>query len=373
MEQFLKPYFLFCIACMPAIFLLGCGGGGGDSGSPSSSAASSDSSLSSSLSIVSSSSMTSSSQISSSSGLSNSQRADAANQTAENNASCAIAKPFYWEIGDHNEALASGSVGGTTYNATTVMAIASASKWIFGAYVVQLREGQLSADDISSLTMSSGYTNFDETSCLRLLPENQTSETVADCFHSASSSGGNDSDFNAAALGKFYYNGGHFQKMAMDLGLAGANSLTLQQTIQAQLGTDFVFSYWAPQLAGGVMTSAANYAVFLRKIINNQLVIHDLLGSHSVCTNVTTCVNSLYTPVPAYLNWDYSLAHWVENDPVVGDGAFSSPGAFGFYPWINANKTLYGVLARLGAPGGGEASALCGALIRKAWTTGVAQ
>jgi len=30
----------------------------------------------------------------------------------------------------------------------------------------------------------------------------------------------------------------------------------------------------------------------------------------------------------------------------VGDGAFSSPGAFGFYPWIDRTKTNYGVLAR---------------------------
>src|SRR5207248_1643483 len=39
----------------------------------------------------------------------------AATQTAESSASCAAAQPFYWEIGDVNGALASGSVGGTTY------------------------------------------------------------------------------------------------------------------------------------------------------------------------------------------------------------------------------------------------------------------
>ena len=31
---------------------------------------------------------------------------------------------------------------------------------------------------------------------------------------------------------------------------------------------------------------------------------------------------------------------------MAGDGAFSSPGLFGFYPWIDAGKTYYGVLAR---------------------------
>ena len=62
----------------------------------------------------------------------------------------------------------------------------------------------------------------------------------------------------------------------------------------------------------------------------------------------------------------------MEDDPVVGDGAFSSPGAFGFYPWIDASKTYYGVLARQGAAGTGVDSVNCGRLIRKAWVTGVA-
>ena len=52
------------------------------------------------------------------------------------------------------------------------------------------------------------------------------------------------------------------------------------------------------------------------------------------------------TPVPSTESWHYSIGHWVEDDPAVGDGAFSSAGAFGFYPWIDASKTYYGVLAR---------------------------
>jgi hypothetical protein len=81
-------------------------------------------------------------------------------------------------------------------------------------------------------------------------------------------------------------------------------------------------------------------------------------------------------------SWHYSLGHWVEDDPVVGDGAFSSPGRFGFYPWVDASKTYYGVLARFDAvhvddPNPKEASYItsvkCGRLIRHAWETGQAQ
>ena len=81
-------------------------------------------------------------------------RVHAAAQTAQNNAACTAIKPFYWEIGNQTEALASGSVGGRTYTASTLMPIASSSKWIFGAYVVQARQGQLSQEDISALNMT---------------------------------------------------------------------------------------------------------------------------------------------------------------------------------------------------------------------------
>ena len=37
----------------------------------------------------------------------------------------------------------------------------------------------------------------------------------------------------------------------------------------------------------------------------------------------------------------------MEDDPAVhGDGAFSSPGAFGFYPWIDSSKSYYGIISR---------------------------
>jgi hypothetical protein len=80
----------------------------------------------------------------------------------------------------------------------------------------------------------------------------------------------------------------------------------------------------------------------------------------------------LYAPIPESESWHYSIGHWVEDDPVVGDGAFSSPGAFGFYPWVNATRSNYGILARK-VDGGWYASAQCGRQIRKAWVTAVPQ
>jgi hypothetical protein len=331
-----------------ATALSGCGGGGGDSGSSTSPP---------------------------SAGLTDQMRIQAATDTATSNANCTAIQPFYWEIGNRSVALGSATAGGGTEpSASTPMLIASASKWLFGAYVVQLRNGQLTPADITALTMTSGYTNLTYASCLRLTATAQDAETVNDCFQSANL-GGNNSDHDPNADGKFFYNGGHFQKYAaVDLGLGADNNAALRSAIAAQIGTDFSFTYNSPQLAAGISTTASDYAFFLRKIVSNQLVMHDLLGTHAVCTNPATCSSALSTPVPSTESWHYSLAHWVEDDPTVGDGAFSSAGAFGFYPWIDSTKTWYGILGRYSTDANASLlSAQCGRTIRKAWMTGVKQ
>ena len=138
------------------------------------------------------------------------------------------------------------------------------------------------------------------------------------------------------------------------------------------LGADVSLAYSQPQLAGGVFTNAKNYAVVLRKLLGRQLQMADLLGSHAVCTSPTTCTSAVYSPFSG--SFHYSLGHWVEDDPAQGDGAFSSAGLFGFYPWIDASKTYYGIVARFDATGAGAgaASQACGARVRKAWMTGMA-
>jgi len=297
-------------------------------------------------------------------------RAAAAKTTAERATGlCADIQPFYWEIGDVTAQLGSGSVNragtATTYTAQTQMLIASASKWIYGAYVAERRAGLLTVEDIQFLTFRSGYTNFTLGGC-------DNGDTVSQCV--ARSTNG---ILTPANVGKFAYDGGHMQKHAslaapaMNLGAMANEALATE--IRRVLGTEIGITYTQPQLAGGVRSSAADYAVFLRKILAGNLRISSLLGGNATCTNPATCPTAVNSPIDGSANWHYSIGHWVEDDPTTGDGSFSSAGAFGFYPWINASKSLYGVVARLGLAGGGEASALCGARIRKAWVTGIAQ
>ncbi|HQW09455.1 MAG TPA: hypothetical protein PLK05_09785 [Steroidobacteraceae bacterium] len=302
------------------------------------------------------------------------QRTAAATQTAQSGTNaCAPIRPFYWEVGDRNSGLASGSVNSTTdptvYTVDTQMAIASASKWIYGAYVAQLRAGSLTDEDIRFLNFRSGYTSFS-----RCLP----AQTVDECVAYQ-----NNGEYHPVADGLFSYGGGHMEKHASLNGLGPLDNASLASEIRAKIGTDVVLGYAQPQLAGGIFTTAGNYARFLRKLLGGELMLGSLLGTHAVCTNPATCPQALNTPVPASESWNYSLGHWVEVDPAVGDGAFSSAGAFGFYPWIDASKTWYGIVARKqllpagqdedATLGEGARSAQCGRLIRKAWVTAVAQ
>jgi hypothetical protein len=289
-------------------------------------------------------------------------RAATATATSTTNA-CSTIRPFYWELGDADGRLVSGSVepaGSTvvTYTADTAMSIASATKWLYGAYVAQKRGGALSADDIRYLSFRSGYTSF--STCL-------PGQTVGACASYA-----NNDTYTAADDGRYAYGGGHMQQHAARDGLAALDNAGLAAELRSQLGSDIALAFSQPQPAGGAITTAADYARFLRKLLDGSLHLGAQLGTPSVCTNPLTCPSAINTPVPAQLSWHYAIGHWIEDDPAVGDGAYSSAGAFGFYPWIAADRSHYGVLARRAAAGSGADSAACGGLIRRAWTTATA-
>lgn len=371
-------------------------GGGGNSGSGSGSGSSSSGSGSS--------GSTGSGSSGSGSGgsggaLTEQQRGQAATTTAGSDLLCTSLTPFYWEIGDASGPLVSGTGGdgsSTPPTSGTLMAIASASKWIFSSYALERLNisstNKLTTGEIQYLNFTSGYDNQDDTSCF-------AQHTVAACFGASNSNGGLNSDQHSTDIGHFFYNGGHMQAMAMNQFSLGGDYTTgtagtpkLASDIQSYVGQDFTLYYSNPSLAGGADTTASDYAIFLRKILDGELRIKDYLGTDAVCAhaNSTDCPTAIYSPVdqaqPGDSNnvsdeaWHYSLGHWVEDDPTVGDGAFSSPGADGFYPWIDSSKTYYGIIARydpdtLVAPAKEPyvLSVYCGRAIRKAWLTGQAQ
>jgi hypothetical protein len=289
-------------------------------------------------------------------------------QTAAQSGACTDARPFYWSLGDGQGVLAQGQVGPDAPSADTVMPIASASKWVYGAFVAERRAGQLTPQDITFLTFQSGHTRFH--GCLPF-------QSVGSCAQRLRNGRGQP---DPATVGRFDYNGGHMQQHAVLMGLGELSPGELAQAVRQglpALGASWVFDYGQAQPAGGGRSSAAAYGQFLQAMLRGDLKIGALLGQHAVCTNPRTCSTAVSAPIPPQESWHYSIGHWVEDDPAVGDGAFSSPGAFGFYPWIDAARSHWGIVARSVMRHAGDEdvalrpsiqSVTCGRAIRAAWT-----
>ena len=292
-------------------------------------------------------------------GIELAQRSDAVKKTAHHASQCHALGDFYWEIGDANQVRGSGAIG-FSYSNNSEMKIASASKWVFGSYVLEkIGKQELTTTQLQALEMQSGFTRLQYPRCV-------FASTVNDCFRK-----GHNGEFDSSEVGRFHYNGGHAQKLAIDLGLGEMNSREFGQEIRHYIGNDIDIGFASPQPAGGMKTTPAMYARFLRKIMAGELRMKQFLGYHPVCTLPSACNTASESPVP--VAWHYSLHHWIEDD-AEGDGAYSSPGAFGFYPWISADKQWYGILARehhgLFAY---KESVYCGEKLRTAWMTGLEQ
>lgn len=246
---------------------------------------------------------------------------------------------------------------------------------LYASYVTQVRgaASKLSASDINFLHFISGYTNMGDSTLTATCPSTLSPDTVNQCLTLSNSAGAAFAAQDPATVGKFDYDSGPMENHASQNTTLGYVALTsLGPLIAAQLGAGVAFTCSEPLMAAGVSTTASMYALVLRHIMDGSLAMHDALGTSPVCTqNSSTCV-AASTPFPEEA-WHFSIGHWVEDNPSTnGDGAFSSSGAFVFYPWIDKTKSYYGVISRY-QQSGAYASAQCGRLIRHAFMTGVEQ
>jgi hypothetical protein len=292
-----------------------------------------------------------------------------------NGSQCQTSRPFYWEIGGVSGApIVSGQVGGTTYSRTTVVDLASSSKWIFSTYVLQRYNGPppgtLGQEVVDALNMKRGHTNMIDLWCLG-------TPTVWDCGTIF------DNDVqNPAHVGHFYYNSGHAQMAAVSpfhLNLSGKTNATLLVEINSYLGLGSSFAYSAPAMSSGMRSNSADYATFLQKIMNGTYVMSNYLNYQPVL--IYPCDSGITGCTPfGTVNSHYSLNHLIEDDGggtftaftpnttiAAGDGAYSDPGAYGYYPWISANKQYYGIVSTQGAVGNYQNTVPCGREIRKAF------
>lgn len=282
-------------------------------------------------------------------------RQQAASRVATSDAQCKALGDFYWEVGDAAGTQGSGVIG-DKYSADGSIRIASASKFVWGAYVLEKigKTAQPTQEQVNYLEMKSGYTRFNPLFCA-------LAKSVESCMAARSNS-----EREPAKIGRFAYGGGHDQRLAANLGLGRLTAPQFTSEILSYLGPNLGFSFRSPQPAGGMEASPSQYAAFLRKVIKGDLRLKQFLGYAPVCTDPATCPTAVESPVKEA--WHYSLNHWIEDDPRTGDSSFSSPGLLGFYPWISKDKTTYGILARqkLSATAAWD-SVVCGRKIRAAW------
>lgn len=275
---------------------------------------------------------------------------------------------FYWVIGDMTGKLVDGSKG-ASLNENTRIPIFSASKMVFGAYVLEKLGGKYNLNDTleRGLNFTAGYTTPSKEFCL-------STDTVKTCFDNYHATAFNQNNYNNR---KFFYTSGHMQSIASlpELGVHDKTNSTLGPAINQVLNFDSELSYISsfsfkilglpvntevgPILAGGIKTNAKSYGVFLTKIVDGTYSsFKDALGYKSVYTDNCTGNNCRM----------YSMGHWVEND---FDGAYSSMGAMGFYPWVSQSKSYWGIVARVDNVVDGKDNALesaeCGQQIRKAF------
>jgi CubicO group peptidase (beta-lactamase class C family) len=220
------------------------------------------------------------------------------------------------------------------------------------------------------LNFTSGWSNFSNVAC-------RSDGTVAECMNGAR----NEAE---AAAGAFHYQGGHMQQLGVVLGLGPMRNAELGAEVRRVLGPDVPLAYASPQPPGGLRMTPRAYANFLRRLLvdsRNPLRLGAALGTHAVCTSPSmpgcnaSSGDDTFLPEPFH----YSLGHWVEDNPAstpASNFAYSSAGAFGFYPWVDTERRLYGMVARENTDLSvrqGYASLQCGRLIRLAWKTAVAQ
>ena len=196
-------------------------------------------------------------------------RQAAADQTAASAAECAAIGDFYWEIGDASGRLGSGARG-TTYGATTAVSIASSSKIVFGAYMIESKAGALTDVQKAALRMLSGYAGLDPLLC-------SNAATVQACLDAGTP--GPNYRYAAAEVGKFHYNGAHDQWYVATStaqggeGMAALSAAQLTSTVLTTLKISPGFAYASPLPSGGIRSTPEQFAVFLRAIVSGQLAL----------------------------------------------------------------------------------------------------
>jgi CubicO group peptidase (beta-lactamase class C family) len=251
--------------------------------------------------------------------------------------------------------------------------IASASKWLTGATLMALVEqGVMSLsdrpqdhlgywtndpqDERSQITLAmllsftAGYSVGPiDASCV-----NNAAITLAACAREFYDAG-----LDTTPGSTFYYGPAHMQVAAAMAEAATGQTfneivrLTLAQPLGLSAATRFVApSTTNPRASGGGQSTALDYAAFLQALLDGGF----LAGSLDTFLQDRTGDPVVFGYRPGAItdnnvDWHYGLGFWRECNQPAWDATcadrrlVSSPGAFGWHPWIDFDEGYYAVLA----------------------------
>lgn len=255
-----------------------------------------------------------------------------------------------------------------SYTPATVVPIASATKWLSGAVV-------MSAVDSGAISLDTRVAEFVPSFDEGLLAD----ITVRQCFSHSSGLPGDSALLNqpglslqafadaAAASGlrtdgagnevvpgtDFCYGGASMQVAGavVENATGEAFESLLQSRIAGPLGmTGTSFPAGAePRVAGGIRSNARDYARFLRMLLNGgELEGVRVLSEGSVAAMNSAQIGAVTvscTPPGVPPTFSYGVGTWLDFSAAEGQllADATSPGAFGFNPWIVEERELLGV------------------------------
>ena len=263
-------------------------------------------------------------------------------------------------VAHHGEVVYEQGFG--TYTSETPMFIASATKWLSGAVIMRLVDRGLLRLDMPVSELLPEFTGQKGQVTLRQLlaftsglePDpvcaGRAAYTLATCTATIAAA-----PMTAAPGAQYRYGSGHLVVAARMAEVAtGTPFATLfAEELTEPLGMDdtLFLNTTNPNPAGSAISTLADYARFIEAMWD--FGTHD--GERYLSTAAVQQMQRDQTagaPMVATsgirkaLGSRYGLAEWFDVlDPATGAYEVSSPGAFGFHPWIDRERDLYGVYA----------------------------
>lgn len=260
------------------------------------------------------------------------------------------------------------------FKLTDTHLVASASKMMAGLTILKMVEdGQMSmtdnpqkflpywttspSDPRSSITLAQllGFTsgfNLSETPVDCIDNPNTTLQACAQIYYTQG--------ITTTPGAAFVYANGHLEIAGAMAEIAGGKpfSQLFRDKVGIPLAIGTVSGIYFPspanpRIAGGGISTGEEYA----KMLNGVLSGRALASLANFQTDQTANVSFIYRP-PAAINsgdWHYAAASWRECDTVVFGAAcaasltISSPGKFGWTPWIDFDNGYYAIITMEGA------------------------